>query len=73
MSAKKSEILKDLKFCQELMNRLVKSAEKMGNTKYLCGHTKVQSDIIRLRRELNEVREKMDWNYSEEDDDAGKV
>ena len=63
MSAKKNEILKDLKFCQELMNRLVSSAENIGDNTYLYGHTPVQNDIIRLRRELNEVRKKMDWNY----------
>ena len=63
MSAKKSEIIKDLKFCQELMNRLVNTAEHMGNGTYLNGHTRVQNDIIRLRRELNDVREKLDWNY----------
>ena len=64
MSAKKNEIVKDLKFCQELMDRLVNRAENIDdNTTYLCGHTTVQNDIIRLRRELNEVRKKMDWNY----------
>lgn len=64
MSAKKEDILKDLKFCQDLMNRLINTAERMSNTRYLWGHTTVQNDIIRLRRELNDVRKKMDWNYS---------
>lgn len=54
----KTEVMKDLKFCQELMERLVKFAEK----NYHQGeyYIPVQNDIIRLRRELNEVRKKLE-------------
>ena len=62
MKLKKEEIMNDLKFCQELMDRLVKFAEE----EYDCSnvwqynHTVIQNDIIRLRRELNEVRKKLE-------------
>lgn len=59
----KNELIKDLKFCQDLMDRLVKFAEE----KYDCccigwqyNHTVIKKDIVRLRRELNTVREKLD-------------
>ena len=57
----RNEVVKDLKFCQELMNRLVKFTDE----NYIgCAdnkHTVIQNDIIRLRRELNEVRKKLEW------------
>jgi hypothetical protein len=61
MKMEKEELIKDLKFCQELMDRLVKFAD----THYIdCiydnKHTVIQRDIIRLRRELNEIRNKLD-------------
>ena len=59
---KKTEIMKDLKFCQELMDRLVKFADE-GCTEriyYLEHYTVLQNDIIRLRRELNEIRKKLE-------------
>ena len=63
MITKKEEIMKDLKFCQELMNRLVKFADEYyirENSIWQCNHTVVQNDIIRLRRELNEIRKKIE-------------
>lgn len=58
----KTEIMKDLKFCQELMDRLVKFADEncKEHTYYLEHSTVLQNDIIRLRRELNEVRKKLE-------------
>lgn len=59
----KTEVMKDLKFCQELMDRLVEFADKHYINKeslWECNHTVLQNDIIRLRRELNEVRRKLD-------------
>lgn len=59
----KTELMKDLKFCQELMERLVKFADEYYISEgrwYQCNHTVVQNDIIRLRRELNEVRKKIE-------------
>lgn len=61
MATNKTEILKDLKFCKELMDRIVESAN--NNDSYLSYRTVVQNDIIRLRRELNNVRRKLDWDY----------
>lgn len=51
----------DLKFCQKLMDRLVEFAEEChAGDWYIEKHTVVQNDIIRLRRELNEVRKKLE-------------
>ena len=63
----KKEILSDLKFCKELMDRLMIYAEKNYQDDYSYGsnHTVIQNDIIRLRRELNEVNRKLDWDYKE--------
>ena len=54
--------MKDLKFCQELMNRLVKFADEyyISEGRFQCNHTVVQNDIIRLRGELNEVCKKLE-------------
>ena len=54
------EIVSDIRFCKELMDRLVTSAENMGVTYWDAKHTVIQNDIIRLRRELNSVRRKLD-------------
>ena len=58
----KNELIKDLKFCQDLMDRLVKFAEKRYccYNEYQVNHTVIQKDIVRLRRELNAVRRKLD-------------
>lgn len=61
MKLKKEEIMTDLKFCQKLMDRLVEFAEEChAGDWYIEKHTVVQNDIIRLRRELNEVRKKLE-------------
>ncbi len=61
MTVDKKQIVKDIKFCQELMDRLVETAKKYEEeTFWLDKHTVLQADIIRLRRELNEVRKKID-------------
>lgn len=67
---RKKEIYNDLIFCQELMNRLIKTAEDMKNAKqfWFDKHTVVEHDIIRLRRELNNVRIKCDPYYEEDGD-----
>ena len=59
--ANKKEIVKDMKFCQELMDRLVVSAENMGEYWWDNRHTVIQQDIIRLRRELNTLKLKLDF------------
>lgn len=50
---KKENLMTDLAFCKALMDRLVAYADTHDN------HTVVQNDIIRLRRELNEIRIKL--------------
>ena len=53
------EVVKDLEFCKELLNRLLVTAKREG-----CDyHPSVgKNDITRLRRELNDVRRGMEWN-----------
>ena len=52
-------------FCQELMNRLVDYTKKNYDDGYSYGsnHTVIQNDIIRLRRELNNLNQKLNWDY----------
>ena len=66
MSADKKEIMADLKFCRELMNRLYTYAHKHNSSGYDGHGTVVKNDIIRLRRELNEVSHKLEWTYRKE-------
>lgn len=66
MNISKDELMNDLQFCKQLMDRIVKYTEKHYRDKcYDRRHTVIQADIIRLRRELNEVRAKLDWRYDE--------
>lgn len=61
MKLKKEEIMKDLKFCQDLMDRLVKFADGCyAGDWHIEKCTVIQNDILRLRRELNEVRKKLE-------------
>lgn len=61
MKATKKEIVEDLKFCGILADKLVKLAEEdiLEMPYNLYGHSRVKNDIIRLRRELNEVNKKL--------------
>ena len=65
MSAPKKEILADLKYCKESLERIIKYAEReLSNEEgYYSHHTVIQSDIIKLRRDLNEVKHKFEWDY----------
>jgi hypothetical protein len=66
MVDKKADVVKDIRFCKDLMDRLWKDAMKYEEAGlYDDKHTVLQADIIRLRRELNEVRKKLDWDYSQ--------
>lgn len=66
MKVDKKDVVKDILFCKDLMDRLLKDAKKYEES-YTCDdkHTVLQADIIRLRRELNKVRKKLDWDYEE--------
>lgn len=67
---RKVQIYNDLLFCQSLMNRLIERAQKMkdNDTFWNDGHTVLQNDIIRLRRELNDVRVRCNPYYEEDGD-----
>ena len=52
----KLKVMNELIFCSELMKRITKTVEDNTDWK----KTQVRNDIIRLRRELNNVREFMD-------------
>ena len=64
MSATKEEVIADLKYCKESLDRIVKYAERnYKNSPYGSYHTVIQADIIKLRRDLNEVNHKLNWDY----------
>lgn len=59
----KKDIIKDLIFCKDLMDRLVDQADRMGDSPHYSGRTVIQNDIIRLRRELNNIKADLQpWN-----------
>lgn len=64
MSATKKEIIKDLQYCKESLNRIIKHTENYYDDEFASHHTTIQSDIIKLRRELNEINKKLVWEYS---------
>lgn len=64
MSATKKEIMTDLKYCKESLDRIIKYADKnYEDDSYYTHHTVIQADIIKLRRELNEINHKFAWDY----------
>lgn len=64
MSATKKEIISDLKYCKESLDRIIRYAEKSyEDTTYYNHHTVIQADIIKLRRDLNEINHKFAWEY----------
>ena len=66
MTVGKKDVVKDIQFCKDLMDRLLRDAKKYEEASlYDDKHTVLQADIIRLRRELNEVRKRLDWDYKE--------
>lgn len=52
------DIKSQCKFCTELMLRLNAEIQDANESSYcgIIGHTIMQADIIRLRRELNDLR-----------------
>lgn len=66
MSANKKEIIKDLTYCRESLDRIIEFAKReLNETTYMLygKRTVIQSDIIKLRRELNEIRCKLDGDF----------
>ena len=68
MSADKKQIVKDIQFCKELMDRILKDVKTYEKYCLYNKHTVLQADIIRLRRELNDVRKKLDYDYRQVQD-----
>lgn len=66
MSASKKEIMADLKYCKESLDRIIRYADRnYEDSTYFNHYTVIKSDIIKLRRELNEINHKFDWDYGE--------
>ena len=64
MSATKKEIIEDLKYCKESLDRIVKYTERNYNNSSCDNyHTVIQADIVKLRLDLNEVNHKLNWDY----------
>lgn len=66
MSASKKEIMKDLTYCRESLDRIIELAKReLSETSvfFYGKRTVIQSDIIKLRRELNEIRRKLDGDF----------
>ena len=64
----KKDLISDLKFCQALMDKLVSYAQKnyKSDKFWASNHTVIQNDIKRLRRELNDINHKLEWDYRNE-------
>lgn len=53
----KKQLLKDLNYCKDSLKRLISYAEQQEDENGIVTHyTTISNDIIRLRRELNEIR-----------------
>ena len=54
----KELIIEQARFCKAMLNRIVDDVERANiGIIYLEGHTKIQNDIIHLRRELMRLSE----------------
>lgn len=53
----KKQLLNDLIYCKDSLERLIGYAEKQKDEYHTVSkHTAIENDIIKLRRELNEIR-----------------
>lgn len=53
----KEQLLKDLNYCKDSLERLIEYAEKQKDEYHsVSKRTAIENDIIKLRRELNEIR-----------------
>lgn len=63
MKDKRKQAKEQMKFCKELMNRLVKSIDENidENSSWygVRNHSQISNDIVRLRRELNVLNKLM--------------
>lgn len=56
---RKSKLLSDLHYCEESLRRITEYARINYTESFDCKHTVIQNDIIKLRRELNEIRQEL--------------
>lgn len=63
--ATEEEIKKQNVFCKQLADRLYVDTVAFKWTNYTTNHTRIQNDIVRLRRELNELSKMFNWDYKE--------
>ena len=63
----KSKVIKQSAFCMELMERVNNAVDK-AEVQYgrIKNHTRIENDIVRLRRELNELHDMLS-RYGYED------
>lgn len=63
MPDKRKQVKEQVKFCKELMDRLMKSVEENididSSWCVIHYHSQISNDIIRLRRELNTLNKLM--------------
>ena len=60
----KKKIVDQVRFCSVLMGRIKVDVENAHEYDcYLGKYTVMQTDVIRLRRELNELRKLLDANW----------
>ena len=63
MADKRKQVKEQIKFCKELMDRLVKSiSDNIDEDSSWWGirnHSQISNDIVRLRRELNTLNKLM--------------
>ena len=60
----KKKIVDQARFCSVLMGRIKTDIEGAEEQRWgLYKHTVMQTDILRLRRELNELRKLLDANW----------
>lgn len=71
MKVKLETIKKQSAFCLDLMERLndsIQSHEERSWYWHLEGHTQKETDVIRLRRELNALREMLSTQMEKNDE-----
>lgn len=57
---KKNELMNELLFCMELMNKLIEYANReYSESIYYSNKTVILNDIVRLRRELMTISHKL--------------
>lgn len=64
--ATEEEIKNQNIFCKQLSDRLYCDTLNFSWSNYQTNHTRIQNDIVRLRRELNTLSKMFDYDYREQ-------